>query len=56
MSELKGRHFRGEIVLWAERWYCRHAVSFATEPLRARRTQCEHVRKEHEHSGPVVRR
>ena len=44
MSDFKGRHFRGEIVLWAVRLYCRYAVSyrdleamnpyvrFATEP------------------------
>lgn len=25
MSEFKGRHFAGEIVLWAVRWYCRYA-------------------------------
>ena len=23
MSDFKGRHFEGEIVLWAVRWYCR---------------------------------
>ena len=28
MKDFKGRHFRGEIVLWAERWYCRYAVSY----------------------------
>ena len=28
MSEFKGRHFRGEIVLWAVRWYCRYGVSY----------------------------
>ena len=28
MSDFKGRHFRGEIVLWAVRWYCRYAVSY----------------------------
>ena len=28
MSEFKGRHFRGEIVLWAVRWDCRYAVSY----------------------------
>ena len=27
MSDFKGRHFRGEIVLWAVRWYC-YAVSY----------------------------
>ena len=28
MSEFRGPHFRGEIVLWAVRWYCRYAVSY----------------------------
>ena len=28
MSDFKGRHFEGEIVLWAVRWYCRHGVSY----------------------------
>ena len=28
MSEFTGCHFRGEIVLWAVRWYCRYAVSY----------------------------
>ena len=27
-NDFKGRHFRGEIVLWAVRWYCRYAVSY----------------------------
>ena len=28
MNDFKGRHFGGEIVLWAVRWYCRYAVSY----------------------------
>ena len=28
MSDFKGRHFGGEIVLWAVRWYCRNGVSY----------------------------
>lgn len=28
MSNFKGRHFEGEIVLWAVRWYCRYGVSY----------------------------
>ena len=28
MSDFKGRHFGGENVLWAVRWYCRDAVSY----------------------------
>ena len=28
MSQFKGRHFEGEIVLWAVRWYCRYGISY----------------------------
>jgi hypothetical protein len=28
MSDFKGRHFEGAIVLWAVRWYCRYGVSY----------------------------
>ena len=28
MSEFKGRHFEGGIVLWAVRWYCRYGVGY----------------------------
>ena len=28
MSDFNGRHFEGEIVLWAVRWYCRYGVSY----------------------------
>ena len=28
MNDFRGRHFGGEIVLWAVRWYCRYAVSY----------------------------
>ena len=29
MSDFKGRHFEGEIVLWAAvRWYCRYGISY----------------------------
>lgn len=28
VSDFKGRHFRGEIVLWAVRWYCRYGISY----------------------------
>ena len=24
MSDFKWRHFEGEIILWAVRWYCRY--------------------------------
>jgi IS6 family transposase len=28
MSEFKWRHFEGEIVLWAVRWYCRCGIRY----------------------------
>jgi IS6 family transposase len=28
MSDFKGRHFEGETVLWAVRWYCRYGVIY----------------------------
>ena len=28
MNDFKGRHFRGEVILWAVRWYCRYGVSY----------------------------
>ena len=28
MSDFKGRHFSGEVVLWAVRWYCRYGLSY----------------------------
>ena len=28
MSDFKGRHFGGEIVLWAVRCYCRYGISY----------------------------
>jgi transposase-like protein len=28
VSDFKWRHFKGEIVLWAVRWYCRYGISY----------------------------
>ena len=30
MSDFKRRHFEGETVLWAVRWYCRVVGQFET--------------------------
>lgn len=27
-DELKGRHFRGEVIPWAVRWHCRQGISY----------------------------
>ncbi len=38
MSDIKGLHSRGEIVLWAVRWCCRYGVSYcALEEMMAER-------------------
>ena len=42
MSDFKGRHFRGEIVLWAVRWYCRYAVSYRDLEVARRRGRPHH--------------
>jgi transposase-like protein len=28
MSDFKWRHFQGEIILWAVRWYCRYGIRY----------------------------
>ena len=28
MNDFKGRHFEGQIILWAVRWYCKYGVSY----------------------------
>jgi len=28
MNDFKGRHFQGEIILWAVRWYCKYGISY----------------------------
>src|SRR3546814_3556837 len=28
MNDFKGRHFTGDVILWAVRWYCRYPISY----------------------------
>ncbi len=28
MTDFKWRHFRGDVILWAVRWYCRYPISY----------------------------
>ena len=28
MTDFKWRHFQGDVILWAVRWYCRYPVSY----------------------------
>ena len=38
MSDFKGRHFTGDMILWAVRWYCKYGISYRelSEMLRER--------------------
>jgi len=41
MNDFKGRHFTGEVVLWAVLWYCRYGVSYRDpETMIAERGVC----------------
>ena len=44
-SDFKWRHFRGEIILWAVRWYCKYAVSYSNleEMLCERGVEVDHA-------------
>ena len=45
MSDFKGRHFAGEIILWAVRWYCKYGISYRelAEMLRERGVFVDHT-------------
>ena len=51
MSDFKGRHFEGEIVLWAVRWYCRYGVSYRVRLLRG--TATASFLMDHGRDGPA---
>src|SRR3546814_9852743 len=44
MTDFKWRHFTGEVILWAVRWYCRYGISYRDleEMLSERRSE-EHT-------------
>ena len=44
MNDFKWRHFQGEIVLWAVRWYCRYGISYRDleEMMRERGVDVDH--------------
>ncbi|WP_435889298.1 hypothetical protein [Acinetobacter pittii] len=35
MNPFHGRHFQGEIILWAVRWYCKYGISYREFPWSA---------------------
>ena len=45
MNDFKGRHFEGQIILWAVRWYCKYGVSYRElgEMLEERSVSADHT-------------
>ena len=44
-TDFKCRHYRGEIILWAVRWYCRYGISYRdlAEMLEERGVEVDHT-------------
>jgi transposase, IS6 family len=44
MNYFKGRHFEGEIIIWAVRWYCKYGISYRdlSEMLEERGVKINH--------------
>jgi transposase-like protein len=44
-GDFKWRHFEGEIILWAVRWYCKYGISYREleEMLEERGIQVDHT-------------
>ena len=45
MSAFKWRHFAGEVIFWAVRWYCRYSISYREleEMLAERGVEVDHT-------------
>lgn len=45
MTDFKGRHFSGQVILWAVRWYCKYGVSYRelAEMLEERGVDVDHT-------------
>ena len=45
MTDVKGRHFSGQVILWAVRWYCKYGVSYRelAEMLEDRGVDVDHT-------------
>ena len=46
MTDFKWRHFQGDVILWAVRWYCRYPISYRDleEMLAERGISVDHTR------------
>lgn len=44
-GEFEWRHFKGEIILWAVRWYCKYGISYRglEEMMRERGVDIDHT-------------
>lgn len=44
-EDFKWRHFEGEIILWAVRWYCKYGISYREleEMLKERGVDVDHI-------------
>ena len=44
-DDFKWRHYRGEVILWAVRWYCRYGISYRDleEMLEKRGVDVDHT-------------
>lgn len=55
MSDFKWRHFQGDVILWAVRWYCRYGISYRDLEQMMGETRCA-PRSFHDLSlGPEIR-
>src|SRR3546814_3997321 len=54
MTDFKWRHFLGDVILWAVRWYCRYPISYRDleEMLAERGISVDHTRSE-EHTSEL---
>ena len=45
MNDFKWRHFRGEVILWGVRWYCKYGISYRNleEMLAERGVDVDHT-------------
>jgi transposase-like protein len=45
MGDFKWRHFQGEVILWAVRWYCKYGISYREleEMLEERGVEVDHT-------------
>ena len=47
MNPFHGRHFQGEIILWAVRWYCKYGISYRELVIAPVKTDTSQLRPSH---------